>query len=97
MGEYAEIRTGNLTLCWFKNYLKSDLVGLFFSERDLIVTENYYLDDEDEDCEPITRYEYRTTVKRARERLDAMGYGLKHLERLFEKNKYEAINYFPFL
>ena len=97
MGEYAEIRTGNLSLYWFKNYLKSDVVCLFFSERDLIVTENYYLDDEDEDCEPITKYEYKTTVKRARERLDAMGYGLKHLESLFMENKYEAINYYPLL
>lgn len=44
MGEYAEIYTENLALCWFKNYLKSDLVSLFFSEKDLIVTENYYLD-----------------------------------------------------
>ena len=36
-------------------------------------------------------------MKKARERLDAMGYGIKHLENLFEMNKYEAINYFPFL
>lgn len=97
MGEYAEIYTENLALCRFKNYLKSDLVSLFFSEKDLIVTENYYLDTEDKDCEPITRYEYKTSVKKARERLDAMGYGIKHLENLFEINKYEAINYFPFL
>ena len=24
MGEYAEIYTENLALCWFKNYLKSE-------------------------------------------------------------------------
>lgn len=97
MGEYAEICTGNLSLCWFKNYLKSDQVCLFFSEKDLIITENYYVDNEDEDCEPITKYEYKTSVKKACERLEAMGYNLKHLEKLFEKNKYEAINYYPFL
>lgn len=91
MGEYAEIYTENLALCWFKNYLKSDLVCLFFSEKDLIVTENYYLDTEDEDCEPITRYEYKTSVKKARERLDAMGYGIKHLENLFEINMRQLI------
>lgn len=97
MSEYATIKIKKLSLYWFRNYLDSRIVGLFFSPNDLVVTNNYYEEPGDEDCEPITKYEYRTTVKKACDRLDALGYDLGHMGVLFEKRKHEAISYGPFL
>ena len=37
MSEYADIVIGNLSLHWFRNYLDSKIVSLFFSKNDLIV------------------------------------------------------------
>lgn len=40
MSEYADIVIGNLSLHWFRNYLDSKIVSLFFSKNDLIVVNN---------------------------------------------------------
>lgn len=37
MSEYAGILIGNLSLYWFRNYLDSKIVSLFFSKNDLVV------------------------------------------------------------
>lgn len=96
MSEYADIQIKNLSLYWFRNYLDSKIVSLLFSEVNLIVTENYY-EESDEDCNPITKYEYKTTVKKARERLDALGYGLNRFELIFNEYRQEVLDYEPFL
>lgn len=40
MSEYANIVIGNLSLHWFRNYVDSKIVSLFFSKNDLIVVNN---------------------------------------------------------
>ena len=47
MSEYADIVIGNLSLHWFRNYLDSKIVSLFFSKNDLIVVNNCNIDDDD--------------------------------------------------
>ena len=36
-----------------------------------------------EEVGTFTKYIYRTTVKRAKERLDALGYGINNFEKTF--------------
>ena len=66
MSEYADIVIGNLSLHWFRNYLDSKIVSLFFSKNDLIVVNNCNIDDDDKDAGIYTIYIYRTTVRRAK-------------------------------
>ena len=96
MSEYCDIKIKKLSLIWFRNYLENEVVELFFSRNDLLIEPNY-VDPEDEDAEPYTRYTYQTSVKKAKERLDAMGFGPNHFETLFLLNKKEAFDYDPFL
>lgn len=97
MSEYADISIRNLSLYWFRNYLNNDIVSLFFSKRDLFVTTEFVQDSEEgESCE-YTRYMYKTTVKQAKERLDALGYGISKLEKIFNENVLQAIDYSSFL
>ena len=77
MSEYADILIKNLSLYSFRNYLDSRVVSLFFSEKDLCIIPNCKSDPDDEDSEFFTRYMYKTNVLHAKERLDAMGFGLK--------------------
>lgn len=76
MSEYADITINNLSLMSFRNYLVPDIVSLFFSKSDLIITPNYRIDLEDEDTEGYTQYIYKTTVKKLKK-------GLMHLVLVF--------------
>ena len=71
--------------------------GIVFSKDDLIISPNCISDPEDIDSAPFTRYLYKTTVKKSKERLDAMGYGLNSLEKLFNEKKANAIDCDSFL
>lgn len=97
MSEYADITIKNLSLISFRNYLGPDIVSLFFSKSDLIITPNYRIDFEDEDSEGYTRYMYKTTIKKAKERLDALGFGISNFENAFNANLLQAIDYSAFL
>lgn len=97
MSEYADIRINALSLYCFKNFLKKEVVELLFSKSDLTIISNYIEDIEDEDTVPYTKYVYGTTVKKARERLDVMGYGLDRFEKLFNQRMIDIIDYNPFL
>ncbi len=97
MSEYADITINNLSLMSFRNYLVPDIVSLFFSKSDLIITPNYRIDLEDEDTEGYTRYIYKTTVRKAKERLDALGFGVSNFENVFNSNLLQAIDYSAFL
>ena len=92
MSEYADITIKNLSLMSFRNYLVPDIVSLFFSKSDLIITPNYRIDLEDEDTEGYTRYIYKTTVKKAKERLDALGFGITNFENALKTNLLQAID-----
>lgn len=97
MSEYADIYIKKLSLFSFRNYLIPDVVSLFFSKNDLVVTPNCKIDLEDDDTDGYTRYEYKTTVKKAKERLDALGFSIYNLEKSFNENLLQAIDYSAFL
>ena len=91
MSEYAEIKIENLSLWWFRNYLNGDIVSLFFSKDDL---ETYEVCNEEES---YTGYTYKTTVKKAKERFDALGYSTEKFEKLFDDKNIEAIECYGYL
>lgn len=97
MSEYANITVKNLSLMWFRNYLNPYIVSLFFSKKDLIITPNCKIDLEDEDNDDYTQYMYKTTVRKAKDRLDARGFSICNLEKVFNSNKLQAIDYFSYL
>lgn len=97
MSEYANLVIGKLVLFSFRNYVSSDIVSNLFCKGDLQVTPNFDPDPEDEDAECFTQYIYRTTVQKAKERLDAQGFSLSAFERLFSLNYLRAIDYSSFL
>lgn len=97
MSEYADIKIGNLSLFSFRNYLDPAIVSLFFSSKDLDINQDVKEDSEDEDTECYTQYIYKTTVKCAKERLDARGFTLSALEKLFNNNTIQSIDYSPYL
>lgn len=93
MSEYADIKIKNLSLYWFRNYLKSDIVHLLFSKLDYRCIPDYIDDPDDEDSEKYTKHMYVTTVQKAKERLDALGFSVSRAEHIFDETKYEAIYY----
>lgn len=97
MSEYAEIKIGKLSLCWFRNYLDKDIVRLFFSKNDLVVIPNENVDDCDEEEGTYTKYLYKTTVQCAKERLDAYGFSLSNMEKIFNDKMTQAVDYSSFL
>ena len=90
MSEYAEI-------CWFRNYLDKDIVRLFFSKNNLVVIPNENVDDCDEEEGTYTKYLYKTTVQCAKERLDAYGFSLSNMEKIFNDKMTQAVDYSSFL
>jgi len=97
MSEYATISIQKLDLWNFRNYLDMEIVGLFFIDDDLVVTNNVKYEDDNDDEVPHTKYEYVSTVKKVKERFDAIGYSVNNFEKEFKKNKFEWIFYEPFL
>lgn len=97
MSEYVDIKINSLSLYSFRNYLKSDIFGFFFQKMDLEITPDCIDDPNDEDSVKYTRYSFRTTVKKAKERLDACGFSLLSLEEKFNNNIFTAIDYSSFL
>ena len=77
--------------------MNSDVVSLFFSRRDLIITPNCIIDSDNEDSGLYTQYQYKSTVKKVKERLDARGFGIPNLEKKFNENPLQVIDYAPFL
>ena len=88
MSEYASISIKKLELWSFRNYLDMEIVGLFFVDEDLIITDNIKYDENNEDEVPHTKYEFVSTVRKAKDRLDAIGYSIKNFEKVFNENKY---------
>lgn len=97
MSQYANIMIKRLSLESFCNYVSSDIVSLFFSRDDLYITENCRIDCGDGHFEEVTQYRYITTVKKAKERLDAQGFSIAQLEKQLNEKKLYAIEYTPFL
>ena len=92
MSEYVDIKVNKLSLWSFRNYLDDFIVGLLFSPLDLSITDNCMEDPEDEDAELFTRYQYVTTVKHTRERLDAQGYTIKRFDSEMERSLLDSLD-----
>ena len=97
MSEYVNIYIKNLTLFTFYNYLDPYIVSLLFTKKDLTITHNCKIELEDDEFEEYTRYVYQTTVKKAKERLDARGFSMANFEKVFNANLLQAIDYSEFL
>ena len=97
MSEYANIMIKKLSLFSFRNYVNAGIVNLFFSKNDLIINSGVKVDPDDEDAEEYTQYLYKTTVKNAKERLDACGFTLASLEKMFSANATQMIDYSSYL
>lgn len=97
LSEYANIKIQNMSLFWFRNYLQSDVVRLFFSKNEYIRIPDFTDDPNDEDSEKYTKRMYKTTVQKAKERLDALGFSILKFEEIFNKTMNDAIHYNTFL
>ena len=97
MSEYADITVKNLSLAWFRNYVDSYIVSLFFTKNDLSITSNCKIDLGNDGSEEYTQYVYGTTVRKVKERLDAQGFSLNKLEKLFNEKLLYVIDYSHFL
>lgn len=97
MGVDVELKVGKLELMYWKSYFDRYALGLFFSDRDLVITENVKNDREDVDEQPHTEYKYSTTVQKAIDRLEATGYTMKKARDYFNKNIYRCLDYFSIL
>lgn len=73
MSEYADIVVKNLSLAWFRNYVNSYVVSLFFTKKDLSITPNCKIDFGEDGSEEYTQYVYRTTVKKLKKDLRHRG------------------------
>lgn len=97
MSEYVDINIKKLSLFCFRNYVDSDIVSLLFSCKNLIITPNFKIDPEDEDSDQYTQYLYKTTVKEAKERLEAQGFSIVNFQKVFSENMLQSIDYSPYL
>lgn len=77
--------------------MNSDIVSMFFTKNDLSIIPNCKIDYEEDGVEEYTQYAYITTVRKAKERLDAQGFSLNKFEKLFNDKLLYAIDYTPFL
>lgn len=94
MSEYANINIKKFSLESFRNYLDPHIVSLFFNKNDLSIITGCKADLEEDESD--TKYVYKTTVKKAKERLDAQGFSVSNFEKLFRKNLLNAIDYSGF-
>lgn len=97
MSEYADIVVKKLSLACFRNYVNGYIVSLFFTKNDLSITPNCKIDFGEDGSEEYTQYVYRTTVRKAKERLDAQGFSVDKLEKLFNEKMRYAIDYTHYL
>lgn len=97
LGVYVELVVNNFTLLSWKSFFDRGALGLFFTDDDLIITENAKYDESDEDEEPYTEYKYSTTVKKAVQRLDSIGYTMKKVQTEFEFSVFECLDYVSLL
>lgn len=97
MSEYADIFIRKLSLHSFRNYLDGDIISLFFSNNDLVITQEDKQDSEKDNFIEDTTHFYKTTVQKAKERFDARGYGINNFEKIFNINILQGIDYSAFL
>ena len=97
MGLSVELKVNNISLMYWKSFFDYKTLGLFFTDDDLVVTENVKYDEMDPNEEPHTEYRYSTTVQRAIQRLNSIGYTLKNVQAAFESSCNDCLDYFSLL
>lgn len=93
MSEYASYNIKKLEFWNNSSYLDFDFAGYLFTNNDLEIKSNVKYDDEDEDEIPHDEYKYKTTVKKAIERLDAIGITEKSVENEFNQKILDCMDY----
>jgi len=83
MSTYVALKVRNLILWEWASCFDKNMLGFFFTDNDLVTNE--------------TEYKYTTTVKKAIERLDSLGFTLKKAEAEFNKNKYSCLDYYEII
>lgn len=96
MSSYADLQVGNLSLYSFRNYLQREIISLFFYKQDYIKIDNFIDEPEDEDSNPYTKHSFNTTVLKAKQRLDALGFTLVRFEKNFNERVFDALDYTSF-
>lgn len=97
MGTYVALKVRNLILWEWNSCFDKNMLGFFFTDNDLVTNENKKYDIHDLDEEAHTEYKYTTTIKKAIERLDSLGFTLKKAESEFNKNKYSCLDYYDII
>ena len=92
MSEQAIYRIKALEFCYNSSYLDYDFAGMLFTNEDLDVEKNVKYDD-DEDEIPHDEYKYKTTIKKAIERLNAIGITEKNVEKEFNEKISKCMDY----
>ena len=95
MSEYASLYIKNLKLLTWQNYFNKETIGSLFTDEDLIINPCAKYDITDE--EPYTQYKYSTTIKKAKSRLNSVGYTLKKVESEFNQKRFACLDYFNLL
>ena len=93
MTEAISISINNLVLfdCDDTEIDDTEIVRLIFSDKDLLSKPDY------EEGEFYKKYTYKTSVRRAKERLDVMQFGEAYFKEVFNTNIYNAIDYTDYL
>lgn len=97
MGANVELMVKDLSLLYWKSYFDRDTLGLFFTDDDLIITEESEHNATCETNEKYHSYKYSTTVQKAIDRLNSIGYTLSSVETAFEINKERCLDYYRLL
>ena len=92
MGVHVELKLKELSLLHWKSYFDRDRLGIFFTDEDLSVSEGSKYDKADAEESSHTEYIYSTTVRKAIQRLDSIGYTLGRVQSDFENSKMECLN-----
>lgn len=92
MSKYATYKIKKLKFWNNESYFDFEFAGYLFTNEDLEINNNVRNDD-DEDAIPYDEYKYKTTVKKAIERLDAIGITEKNIEDEFNQKILDCMDY----
>ncbi len=96
MGVDVSLKVKSLTLLYWKSFFDEKTLRMFFNQSDLQINNNVKYDINDKDEKPHTEYKYVSTVGNVVDRLNSIGYTLKNVEKRFNNNVFDIINYYDF-
>lgn len=96
MGVDVSLKVKSLTLLYWKSFFDEKTLRMFFNQSDLRINNNVKYNINDKDEKPHTEYKYVSTVGNVIDRLNSIGYTLKNVEKRFNNNVFDIINYYYF-